>query len=582
MEREPLYARRELAQRDAQRNTSCKNNNIMLFDDDQCDLTEEEKQMIIERLEQQKKRFRELEDRDRRNRITRIRVIYPYLTNEEAIYSLRACDNSEEDAIVRLTDPFFLADMRRRIALSCMSKEILQQRAISDAEAAKIYVEDEANGLSRPRMKAKRLMHTSYWKKRHPFDSYGEDNSNNRTREEVFDDDGDDSSDDDYDDGDADYTENDDHSVTATSVVVRNSAVTVNQSVAGAKRVQSQQSCTAAEQENAANPQSSPETCSESPKRHVISNDMTTSATSLTEETKKKKPRRGNVVNVANLKSSKGTAVAKTSCQDVAMEGWSQARIRAYNSIHTNPNAYYYRFNAPGEEQKQGPWTKEERRLFMERLEEMNIIGQESPQWGIFSMAIPNRVGYQCSSFYRKLIRDGEIEDPNYSIDDDGKLIFLPNKGKKRRVTRTTPLQRDTSKRKRKSGPGEEEDVDIQGSSSRCKRIKMESIASGNESRDVMGSTGNHSREARECHPIFTENPLPNFKDPITMEDIEVPAISPFGYVMEYRTYLRILSQEPKNICPFTKQALYKRDLVKLTWDNIEKYREKIVNKPND
>ena len=38
-------------------------------------------------------------------------------------------------------------------------------------------------------------------------------------------------------------------------------------------------------------------------------------------------------------------------------DGWSVARIRAYNLIEKNPNAYYYRFNAPGETQRNGAFT---------------------------------------------------------------------------------------------------------------------------------------------------------------------------------------------------------------------------------
>ena len=41
-----------------------------------------------------------------------------------------------------------------------------------------------------------------------------------------------------------------------------------------------------------------------------------------------------------------------------AFEGWSQARIRAYQMIDQNPNSYYYRFNAPGEIQRKGQWTE--------------------------------------------------------------------------------------------------------------------------------------------------------------------------------------------------------------------------------
>ncbi|KAI8384927.1 uncharacterized protein BYT42DRAFT_564109 [Radiomyces spectabilis] len=105
-------------------------------------------------------------------------------------------------------------------------------------------------------------------------------------------------------------------------------------------------------------------------------------------------------------------------------EGWSQARIRAYQMIDQNPNSYYYRFNAPGEEQRKGQWSEEEKRLFFDRLKE---VGANS-QWGIFSMAIPGRVGYQCSNFYRLLIETQQIHDPNYVLDEKGKAHYLFDK----------------------------------------------------------------------------------------------------------------------------------------------------------
>ena len=39
-------------------------------------------------------------------------------------------------------------------------------------------------------------------------------------------------------------------------------------------------------------------------------------------------------------------------------------------------------------------------------------------------MKIPGRVGYQCSNFYRQLIKEGKIHDDNYSVDSEGKLVF--------------------------------------------------------------------------------------------------------------------------------------------------------------
>ena len=81
------------------------------------------------------------------------------------------------------------------------------------------------------------------------------------------------------------------------------------------------------------------------------------------------------------------------------MEGWSSARVNAYKAIETNPNMYYYRFNAPGEKQRNGGWTEEEKEMFQNRMKELGGTGDY--QWGIFSMAIPGRVGYQCANFYR-------------------------------------------------------------------------------------------------------------------------------------------------------------------------------------
>ena len=39
-------------------------------------------------------------------------------------------------------------------------------------------------------------------------------------------------------------------------------------------------------------------------------------------------------------------------------------------------------------------------------------------------MQIPGRVGYQCSNYYRQLIKEGVIRDENYSFDENGKLVF--------------------------------------------------------------------------------------------------------------------------------------------------------------
>lgn len=194
---------------------------------------------------------------------------------------------------------------------------------------------------------------------------------------------------------------------------------------------------------------------------------------------------------------------------------------------------YYYRFNETGESQRTGEWSVEEKELFLNRLAE---VGPE--KWGIFSMTIPGRVGYQCSNYYRQLVASGEIKDSNYAFGADGKLHFIAKKSagvKKPKVTRSS---------------GEKD-----------KKFTM---------------------TLKNASVRLHDNPLPDLIDPITLEPVERPAISPYGHVMGYDSWLKCLIGDVpcKNKCPLTKKPLSKRDLVILTNENIESYRSKIVNYP--
>ncbi len=108
--------------------------------------------------------------------------------------------------------------------------------------------------------------------------------------------------------------------------------------------------------------------------------------------------------------------------QTGSFDGWSEARIKAWMNKDANPNAYYYRFNDPGEEQRNGKWTKQEHERFMQRLKECRI--GENYEWGIFSMALPGRVGYQCSNYYRTLLKNGIVTDDNYYFNEKGEPKF--------------------------------------------------------------------------------------------------------------------------------------------------------------
>ncbi|KAL6049119.1 Histone-lysine N-methyltransferase, variant 2 [Balamuthia mandrillaris] len=122
---------------------------------------------------------------------------------------------------------------------------------------------------------------------------------------------------------------------------------------------------------------------------------------------------------------------------DSPLAGWSDARKRAYVLLDSNPNAYYYRFNAPGEMPRYGPWSEEEKKLFLSKLAESE---GEVKQWGLFSRSIPGRVGYQCSNYYRLLVQRGELQSSSYVKDDEGQIHYVgkqsgngrrggPNKG---------------------------------------------------------------------------------------------------------------------------------------------------------
>jgi uncharacterized protein YbaR (Trm112 family) len=225
---------------------------------------------------------------------------------------------------------------------------------------------------------------------------------------------------------------------------------------------------------------------------------------------------------------------------------WSEARKAAYAKIDTNPNTYYYRFNAPGEKQKNGPFTKEEKALFLARLKEFDF-NTTKPQWGIFSQAIPGRVGYQCSNFYRKLLESGELKDTSYQRDSNGKLLGKKNRveNKKKRLKGELPV------RKKRRTDDEDEDDDDDNSFD-------EGFASIRES-------------LRGAH-----NPLAGHLDPITGEEVTNPYISKYGHVLSYTTWTKALAT---GFCPFTKQPLTVDDLKRLTIDNIEQHRSLIKNK---
>ncbi|KAI9226722.1 MAG: hypothetical protein DHS80DRAFT_18313, partial [Piptocephalis tieghemiana] len=299
------------------------------------------------------------------------------------------------------------------------------------------------------------------------------------------------------------------------------------------------------------------------------------------------------------------------------MEGWSAARMRAYHMREQNPNSYYYRFNDPGETQRTGVWSEVEKKLFFSRLKEVGANGQ----WGIFSQTIPGRVGYQCSNFYRHLLETRVLHDPNYFLDEKGKAKYLfanrrgslatpeseedeneedgmngdggeydsrasrsemgggGGEGRERRSGRA----RRSSRRGGGSGWGADEDEededegdDLGMGDSMSTSSFMSRIGTTKRARAMRGEVIGEEGEGREEFEerLRKENPLPDLIDPITLDEVVRPAISPYGHVMSWESWVKCLDKdEGENRCPLTKNRLEKHQLKLLTLENIHAYR---------
>lgn len=109
---------------------------------------------------------------------------------------------------------------------------------------------------------------------------------------------------------------------------------------------------------------------------------------------------------------------------------WSEAKRQSWASINTNPNAFFYRHCAPGEQKRNGAWDAHEKKLF---LETMKVHPPSQGRWGLFAQHIPGRVGYQCRNYYHRLLESGEIK-------------ALPEELEKMQRKRKTPSKQSTPK----------------------------------------------------------------------------------------------------------------------------------------
>lgn len=102
-------------------------------------------------------------------------------------------------------------------------------------------------------------------------------------------------------------------------------------------------------------------------------------------------------------------------------QGWSNARAFSATQLRQNPNSFFYRNVAPDQEQAFGDWSEEEHQLFLDTARKHGV----GDKWGLFASYIPQRVGYQCSAYYRDVIVPAcLVLDHRFRLSAQGKAVF--------------------------------------------------------------------------------------------------------------------------------------------------------------
>lgn len=118
-------------------------------------------------------------------------------------------------------------------------------------------------------------------------------------------------------------------------------------------------------------------------------------------------------------------------------------------------------------------------------------------------------------------------------------------------------------RRKRRRGSDEDTDEEAGGNGVAS---KWSALSRNERYRTRCGAEGAAQLDAA--------NPLPERVDPITLQPVVSPAISPYGHVMGAATWKAVLAEKGK--CPFTGQPLAWHQCTMLTHANIERFRDRM------
>ncbi|EAX88286.1 hypothetical protein TVAG_132910 [Trichomonas vaginalis G3] len=253
---------------------------------------------------------------------------------------------------------------------------------------------------------------------------------------------------------------------------------------------------------------------------------------------------------------------------------WSPAKRKSYIQGMKNPNAYFYRNVAPGEKYITGPFTPEEKKIFLKRVEEFKdkTTGTITGEWGLFSRALPGRVGYQCSNFYRKLINSGELYDPKYVRSDDGMIHHTSHlKSAHEKVQNTLEKPKKFSHHAKPIDDDCINSISFFSSTLLAEQQKHPSQYPSSTSRS-------ESSDGLSLYERYAaNNPIPNWTDPLTGEIMKAPAVSPDLTLLDYNTWLQTIKQTHED--PFTKKPITKRQITVLSKENWDEFKDRIIEK---
>ena len=528
-------------------------------DDDDNELTEEEQKKVIEeRLKALQARFKAFEEKTLKQKIDELILANKGIgmTEKEAEMALRVCNNNEFEASDRLTE---------------------EDEGDAFIAAIRSMVRDEAKA-ERLKGRGKKLVEERLEKRRKRL----------RRRRDVPDDSDDENarSDDDVSDWESDPDEEPVQEVEHGFRYIRHAK---KHSMNGQKRLRLDDALAAMKKKQEEIEAAKAAAAAEAPAPAANGGSADDNSGSSSPEKDSSGDEGGKSGGAAD-----GDAETTDAADDL-LAGWSDARLKAWNNRANNENAYYYRFNAPGEAHSTGGWSTEEAELFMKVFETKEYVCpvRRDYKWGMFSKSIPGQVGYQCSNYYRTLITQGKMEDPNYMVDEDGKLRFgfkdkgferapgvpkppkPPKAPKEPKQPKAKKPKAPKAKKAKKSKWGDESDMDKSDKNYTCS-VKFDAVRKSSRGGGAKKYTDGYDEDDFDDED---ESPvLPGFIDPLTKMQIEEPTISPYGHVAGYETWCRVLRDPTtKDTCPFTRQPLKRRELVKLTHENIVEYREKMV-----